>query len=284
MKTAIDACAIIERLTCSQFYDPSLIILLQKSLYPLFYSVLAGITIYISMVFFYILLKKGLSITVSGMNRRYFANILTVCILSYIISSSYYVFGSSSPYLLIATGELIAVFNIILIIFAEIGIIQNIRKLHNLASNMLNLEMNEIRRGIKKKIIIYEIFGILIIFYYCWGAIYMAVLPFLQITDRKSEYFGAINSGVTLFTILIICIIFHPCYFTAAFQLGQIELEENYEQNLANQARYIPVPINLTKLNSNENQTGLLLNQKKVIIIRPIQQSSDNSIFYNIKV
>ena len=137
------------------------------------------------------------------------------------MNSSYYIFGGS-PIILIGSGWILFIINLYLIGFISFNVFKNILLLRGQYLNLLDPSMEEIRSGIKKKIIMFAIFGIIIDLYYLYSSIQLALFLSQDMADKTKLILKYVNSLVCSSVLILVTTIFHPCFFTASFQLGQM--------------------------------------------------------------
>jgi len=146
---------------------------------------------------------------------------LVVSLIAYVANSAYYIFGSSSASVHLVSSWLLAGLYGYLCGLIVYNIRNNIKSLLMQRNSVSDPSMREIRSGFTQKIVMFLLFGICIVCYYLVHSAFLIVPPFLDITDREYEILVAYHSVFGMIIILCITTIFHPCFFTANFQLSQ---------------------------------------------------------------
>ncbi len=162
--------------------------------------------------------------TVSGPTHNQFAKLLIVCLISYLVHNTHDIFGPSVFYVDAATSELIAALDFTLVTAITMGVVKNARMIQDRVGNFVGPGMEEIHRGILRKSVMLVVFNVVTgLFYLCCG-VFMMVMPLIDITDRTREIWNGVNTILHWAAVTAITMIFHPCFFTAAFQLSQVEV------------------------------------------------------------
>jgi hypothetical protein len=81
--------------------------------------------------------------------------------------------------------------------------------------------MEEVRKGMCTKIIMYILFGVVTINYYVFSAICLITDSLKELTDRQSIELENIQRLACFAVMFAVTSIFHPCFFTASFKLSQ---------------------------------------------------------------
>eukprot|EP00826_Nyctotherus_ovalis_P044956 TRINITY_DN4909_c0_g2_i10.p1 TRINITY_DN4909_c0_g2~~TRINITY_DN4909_c0_g2_i10.p1 ORF type:complete len:191 (+),score=15.06 TRINITY_DN4909_c0_g2_i10:1005-1577(+) len=147
---------------------------------------------------------------------------LLISLVAYFQYSAYYIFGTTNRSVRIGSGWLFVAFYAFMTVFVWVNLVLNFRTLMNHRRTMQDPSMSEIRRGLCTKIIMFVLFGLVIAVYYIIVATCLVLHIATKLTNRESIVLANIERVVVLVTVILLTTIFHPCFYTASFQLGQI--------------------------------------------------------------
>ena len=147
--------------------------------------------------------------------------VLIVSLVAYIFNSAYYIFGTSSDQIRSVSSWALTFLYMYLSCNIIYNVIVNIKSIRAQSSAIDDPSMREIRSGFTKKIIMFILFALCMVSYYTFHSAFLVAVPMLQTTDKDYEYIGGIHAVVSMITIACMVNTFHPCFFTASFQLGQ---------------------------------------------------------------
>jgi len=139
----------------------------------------------------------------------------------FFLNMGYYIFYQFAAGVESLCGVILALLYAIVPIIITSSIVPIIGNLMLYRDSLMN-DMNEIRDGIKKKIVMFILFVICCWIHFLVRAAVLAYLSLFNPSSKKSYIVGGIDSVVCFGFILFISMIFHPCFFNASFQLGQI--------------------------------------------------------------
>ena len=122
----------------------------------------------------------------------------------------------------VVTSWLLGIVYLLLVVFVIIYVVNNTKTLKRVVDSIIQVNLEDIKRGLLLKIRMLFFFAIIMVTYYSSLGIFMCTSPFLRLTDRTKEVIFGFFTVACWLVITISALIFHPCFFTAAFQLGEI--------------------------------------------------------------
>ena len=149
--------------------------------------------------------------------------------IAYLLNSAYYIFGNSSTTILTFTSFLLAIFSIYIIYEINRNIIANIKALKAHAQTLVGPDMAEIRKGTIRKIWMFILFDLITSLYYLYHGTYLVLDVLATYSDRIDLILQGVHTLISFIVIALVTIIFHPIFFTASFQLGQIRIVRDKE-------------------------------------------------------
>jgi len=149
---------------------------------------------------------------------------MIISLISYLLYSAYYIFAINNPELRKVFGWGLVFFYSFFILFIGYNIISNIIFLIRRRKQMIDPSMSQVRKAICIKIIMYILFGMTSIAYYIFSSYCLILYSIKELTDRQIIELSNIERIACLAVVLAITCIFHPCFFTASFQLSQFNI------------------------------------------------------------
>jgi len=149
---------------------------------------------------------------------------MIISLISYLLYSAYYIFTINDQEFHKALAWLVVLFYAFFTSFIGYNIIVNIIFLRRRRKQMIDPSMSEVRKGICTKIIMYILFGVVSIGYYTFSSYCLISYSIKELTDRQIIELLNIERIACLGAVLAITSIFHPCFFTASFQLSQFNI------------------------------------------------------------
>eukprot|EP00826_Nyctotherus_ovalis_P036505 TRINITY_DN3241_c0_g1_i6.p1 TRINITY_DN3241_c0_g1~~TRINITY_DN3241_c0_g1_i6.p1 ORF type:complete len:149 (-),score=32.05 TRINITY_DN3241_c0_g1_i6:332-778(-) len=137
------------------------------------------------------------------------------------LNITYHIFGSSSKPLKLISSWTLVVFYIYLTNLVVLNVLHNIKILRMQIIPFQYLAMQEIANETKKKIKMFVLYGIIIVFYYSFFAMNIGVPLIFDIAKENEAYLDKAEKVVCMVALAFITSIFHPTFFTGTFQLGQ---------------------------------------------------------------
>jgi len=211
VKFAYIAISVWRGFSCMPLHDPLFEYILQ----------LASSIIYATFMPTYVfMIALGIGVTTVVLPRRKLANVLIVTVISYLMASTYYVFGPSFEFIIpYVRGVLVfyyAGMSAIILYFVTL----NLQQIQRLSAQIIAENMIEIKNALKTKYRMYLIFGPLISTYFALLGILQFVLIIYEPPFRILQTVDGFNSFVIVIIIGLLCTIFHPQYFTSAFEIS----------------------------------------------------------------
>eukprot|EP00826_Nyctotherus_ovalis_P004203 TRINITY_DN10888_c0_g1_i9.p2 TRINITY_DN10888_c0_g1~~TRINITY_DN10888_c0_g1_i9.p2 ORF type:complete len:133 (-),score=22.69 TRINITY_DN10888_c0_g1_i9:599-997(-) len=112
--------------------------------------------------------------------------------------------------------------HVYLVGFIIANLLANIKTLKVQLSSLQDSSMYEIFEKSKKKVTMFVLYGVAIFFYYSFYAVWIGLPAMVDLKEEKRAGMDRAEKVVCMLTLASITTIFHPCFFTEAFQMGQI--------------------------------------------------------------
>ena len=213
IKLGIDAAYLMRILICNPLSDSVLLTMLKA----------AGATIFQAFTSALIcVLSLGISITNDTFTKKQFLKVMIATLYSYLSYSTYNIFGSSNRVILFISRIFISSFCIYMLFTCLPLCYENVKGLWAEARRINTEELNDIRKGLIRKVWIYSIFGVVISVYYVSTIVEHIGLLTVEVTNKTQYWFEGIEAIACWAVYFTIMCLFHPCLFNASFRLGQI--------------------------------------------------------------
>ncbi len=208
-------CGFTRAFFCQPLLDPIMNSILQ----------LCGNIVYSTFSFsLFLVLAMGISITNSMITRPQIMKILAVTLFSYLSHCAFYIFAPSFPFILGAARCLLGACYGVLAGLVGYYSVRNIQLLNAAAQNVADERLADIRRGLRTKVSMYLAYGPVVSCYFACQAAAQIMEVVYSPSYRSITRVEGIGALAALVLHAVVCAIFHPCFFTAAFQLGHVEV------------------------------------------------------------
>lgn len=157
----------------------------------------------------------------TNLSKSQLVKLLSVSLIAYILNITYHIFGSSSRPLKLISSWTLVVFYVYLTKLVVLNVLHSIKTLRMQVAPFQYLAMQEIARETKKKIKMFILYGIIMVFYYSFFAMNIGVPLIFDIAKENEAYLNKAERVICMVALAFITSIFHPTFFTGTFQLGQ---------------------------------------------------------------
>lgn len=148
--------------------------------------------------------------------------LISSALITYLLHSAYYVLESASEKMRKISIWGLVVFHVYLIGFITINLLTSIKTLKVQLSSLQDFSMHEIFEKSKSKVTMFILYGVVIFFYYSFYTVWIGLPVMADLKEEEKAGMDRAEKVVCMLALASITTIFHPCFFTEAFQMGQI--------------------------------------------------------------
>ncbi len=197
----------------------------------------------------------------SSPTRDQVAHVIAISVSAYCLYSAYSVFGTTNSWMKTGTSVLVASMEYLLAMMVVLNVRRNVCSLRQRAEWIVIQGAAQVRHCLLQKADMLLSFGVAAGFYYIYSSVFMMVLMFVGIADRTAETWNGINAVLDWAVVTATATIFHPCFFTEAFRLGQVAVDPDGEAEQVTEGQFAEVVIDIRRLEEGVGREMMMVVQ-----------------------